>query len=84
MAAYNEHLFNTPTGTATPLLHARWRAKGALIGIQPKAQLTAGGYATKEFRSLWRSAFPTRDPLPVDVIHTRDGKPSEYFLAVWV
>lgn len=70
-------------GYATPLMLARWRAKGGLTSLSPNVPLTQQGIATDEFRALWRIAFPDRTPLPKDELHDAQGHPSVSFHKVW-
>ena len=71
MSEFSQVLFQQ--GMATPLMLARWRAKGAGRALSPNLKLTEKGEATKEFRDLWETAFPTRDPLPKGALHLSDG-----------
>jgi hypothetical protein len=71
-------------GRATPYLLARWKAKGGLKPLQPAAIYVGGGYAKPVFRSLWKQAFPTREPIPTDAIATRDGRFTEAMLSIWL
>lgn len=70
-------------GYATPLMLARWRAKGALKPLSPNLLLTERGMATGEFRDLWGAAFPSRDPLPIDAIHDAAGHMTVQFHRVF-
>lgn len=73
----------TDKGRASPYLHKRWKAKGALEQLQPLAIYVTGGYAKPSFRSLWSRAFPTKDPLPEDAIVTRDMRFTREMLGIW-
>jgi hypothetical protein len=73
-----------PEGQATPLLIARWRAKGAVTPLQPDASLLDGKAGSDYFRSLWRIAFPTRSPLPSEDIATDDLRFTDAMLNVWL
>jgi hypothetical protein len=81
MSEFAQVLFQE--GKATPLMLARWRAKGALDGLSPHLQLTERGIATADFRSVWAAAFPTRDPLPHALIHDGEGRPTVMFHRVF-
>lgn len=41
--------------------------------------LVRKGYATDYFAAWWRAAFPTREPLPQEVISDRAGVASDRF-----
>lgn len=71
MTDFAQVLFQS--GYATPLMLARWRAKGAGKALSPNLLLTVKGNATAEFRALWGAAFPTRDDLPEGPLHHPDG-----------
>lgn len=71
MTEFSQVLFQS--GRATPLMLARWRAKGAGKPLSPNAELTVKGEATPYFRTVWKDAFPTRDPLPNGALHLQDG-----------
>jgi hypothetical protein len=71
-------------GKPTPLMIARWRAKGALVPMDPQMTLTADALATDGFQTLWSKAFPTRPSLPDgEALHGDDGKPTTAFHRVW-
>lgn len=74
----------TPNGRPARILHARWRAKGGQKPIPSLLRCHTGGYATPQFRGLWRAAFPDREPLPTDPIATRDGRFTEEMLSIWL
>ncbi|RAK52138.1 hypothetical protein [Phenylobacterium deserti] len=73
----------TPDGFATPLLFARWRAKGATQPLQPALRCHEAGQATDEFRRLWPRAFPTKQPLPQGRIAAPDGRFTLEMFKVW-
>jgi hypothetical protein len=71
------------SGYATPLMLARWRAKGAVKPLSPNVKLTDQGVATPEFQAIWEKAFPSRRNLPDEALHDADGKPTVHFIRVW-
>lgn len=81
MTDFAQVLFQS--GHATPLMLARWRAKGALKPLSPNVKLTEQAVATPEFRAIWKDAFPSRDPLPHDPIHDGEGHPTVMFHRVF-
>lgn len=81
MSDFAQVLFQA--GKATPLMLGRWRAKGAVVGLPPSLLLTERGVATSDFRAIWKDAFPTRDPLPHDLIHDSAGRPTVMFHRVF-
>lgn len=71
-------------GTATPLLHARWKARGALQPMQALAVcLDEDRGPTGYFRGLWRAAFPTLEPLPREPLAEDDGTATDAFWGVF-
>lgn len=72
----------TADGLASPLLIARWRAKGAAASLQPLAALHRGGTSTIYFRAVARQAFPSRGPLPDDVA-TGEGRFTDEMNVWW-
>lgn len=73
MTIRNAPLFG-PGGHGTPVLFGQWRRRMPAQPIQARNVLVErDGTATKYFRDLWRAAFPTREPLPLEPIADRDG-----------
>lgn len=69
-------------GFGTPLLFARWRAKGAARPLPPRMRLTENAKPTVAFENLWGVAFPTRASLP-EIVHTPEGTPTVEFHQVF-
>lgn len=70
-------------GYATPLLQARWKAKGALRGLSPNERLTEKGFATDAMRTAWRRDFPDRADLPNEPLHDVQGRMTVAFHRVF-
>jgi hypothetical protein len=83
MGLHSIRLFN-PDGTGTLFLNAQWQAKAALQPFQTRNPLVErDGAATRYFASIWRLAFPDRDPLPYGPIADAEGRGSDRFWDVF-
>ena len=60
-------------GKGAPLLFGQLRRRMPLQPVQSRAVLVDGGMASAYFEAWWRSAFPTREPLPKEPIARKDG-----------
>lgn len=78
MSLRNSPLFD-PDGKGTPLLFGQLRRRMPAQPVQSRAVLVEQGMATAYFRSWWRAAFPSRQPLPQEAIARRDGVASDEF-----
>lgn len=77
-------IYFTEGGRPTRRFVALWKAKGAAQPLMTLLRLHNDGYATRAFRSLWKRAFPARNPVPTDAIATKDGQMTEAMLAIWL
>jgi hypothetical protein len=64
---------------ATPILRGQWVQRAAATPL-PTCELLEQDYtATRHFRGLWATAFPTRDPLPLAPLSNKDGTGTQAF-----
>jgi hypothetical protein len=77
----NPHWVLFKGGYPSALMLIRWHELGGTLPASLRCA-TREGAPTDDFRKLWSSQFPTRDPLP-DVISNPDGKPTLRFIEVF-
>lgn len=72
-------------GKPTPLLIARWKAKGGLFPLPVGGSLIEEDRSAKPvLRKLWSVSFPARSAMPFGAIAEADGRFTGPMLNVWL
>lgn len=77
-------VFNQHGKPSLQLLKA-WKRQGAGQGLPPRLQCVHGdGRATREFRGLFRAAFPNAAAIPLDPIAGKDGRFTDLMRGIFI